>query len=142
MDPLGKALDGAGFLEIGHQDADEGVQQHDPGEAGVAQIFLQQRGEAQQKVLQQVRALGQAGQGRTGDAGDGQGHNGVLGRKGQYDRQDGGDHRDEPQACQFFHKCLLSFVQDARAAPHTHPPARAGGVTASPAPGAENCPSG
>ena len=142
MDPLGETLDGAGLLEIGHQDADEGVQQHDPGEAGIAQILLQQRGEAQQKGLQQVRTLGQAGQGRAGDTGDGQGHNGVLGRKGQYDRQDCGDHRDEPQACQFFHKCLLSFVQDARAESHTQRSARAGGVTASPAPGADSCPSG
>ena len=103
MDPLGEALNGAGLLEVGHQDADKGVEQHHPGEAGVAQVLLQQGGEPQQQGLHNGGAGGHAHQSGAGEAGDG-----ILGCKGQHNGQDGRNDGDNAHVDQIFH-CITSL---------------------------------
>ena len=70
---------------------------------GGAQVFLQQLGKVQQQDVHQALPLIDAAQDSTGDAGHGQGRDGVFRGKGQYDCQNRGDDRNDPHACQFLH---------------------------------------
>ena len=106
MYPLRKSLNCAGLLEIRNQNADHRVQQHDPRKAGRTQIFLEQRRKVQQQDVYQTLTLMNTDEHSTRNAGNRKCYDGILGAEGQCNGKQGGNDRNNPHTCEFFHLFL------------------------------------